>query len=72
MVFALAVVVGFYVICNVAPRPAHAADERDQRDLAASSWSAPCCRSGTASLVDHVLAFVAVLVASINVFGGFL
>ena len=73
-VFVLAVIIGYYVIGNVAPLAAHAADGGDERDLAASSWSARCCRSADVHSPSrdprprghrHV-------VASINVFGGFL
>ena len=71
-VFVLAVVVGYYVISNVAPRAAHAADERDQRDLRDHPGRRhPAGRRATTSR-SQCSPVVAILVASINIFGGFL
>ena len=57
---------------------AHAADERHQRDLAASSPSARWCRSrrlwaasGASGDLDPRLAVVGIALTSINMFGGF-
>ena len=68
-VFILACVVGYYVVERLS-RPAHAADVGHQchlrhhrRRCAVADWT-------RVDLVT-VLAFVAVLIASINIFGGF-
>ena len=69
--FVLAVFVGFYVISNVhhaLHTPLMASPTRSP----GSSWSARCCRSAVDNLAVRCIAVVAILLATINIFGGFL
>ena len=71
-VFALAVVVGYYVISNVSHAlhtPLMSGDQRDLRDHPGRRHPAGRQRQPRRPML---LALVAVLVASINIFGGFL
>ena len=70
-VFALAIVIGFYVIGQRAPRAAHAADVGDQRDLRDHRGRRAAADRPATTRWSRALAFVAILLASINVFGGF-
>jgi hypothetical protein len=54
-------------------RAAHAADGRDQRHLGPSSSSAPCWRRRlTETNLGKVMGVLAVALAAVNIFGGFL
>ena len=70
-VFALAIVIGYYVIGNVhhaLHTPLMSVTNAISRD---HRGRAPCCRSATATPPSPRWPCVAILLASINVFGGF-
>ena len=75
-IFVLAIFVGYYVVWTRDAGAAHAADERHQRHLlgdhrrrAARRRRAP---AATRSWIAKGVGFVAVILAAVNIFGGFL
>ena len=70
-VFALAVFVGYYVISNVA-HALHTPLMAETNAISGIILVGGILQIGNTNLLVTVLAFVAVLVASINIFGGFL
>ena len=70
-VFALAVVVGYYVISNVA-HALHTPLMAETNAISGIILVGGILQVGSDNLAVMLLALVAVLVASINVFGGFL
>jgi H+-translocating NAD(P) transhydrogenase subunit alpha len=69
-VFALAIVVGFYVIGNV-HHALHTPLMSVTNAISGIILVGALLQIGRGSVVVTVLAFVAILVASINIFGGF-
>lgn len=71
MVFMLAVFVGFYVISNVT-HALHTPLMSETNAISGIIMVGALLQVGSSSLVVTILSWVAILVASINVFGGFL
>ena len=75
-IFVLAIFVGYYVVWSVTPALHTAAHVGDQRHLLGDSWSGPCSRwrsrRGEGIGLSKWLGFVALTLASVNIFGGFL
>ena len=69
-VFALAVIVGFYVISNVA-HALHTPLMAETNAISGIILVGGVLQLGSSNAVIQVLAFLATLVASINIFGGF-
>jgi NAD(P) transhydrogenase subunit alpha len=69
-VFALAVIVGFYVISNVA-HALHTPLMAETNAISGIILVGGVLQLGSSNALIQVLAFAATLVASINIFGGF-
>ncbi|WP_240797418.1 proton-translocating transhydrogenase family protein [Streptomyces sp. F001] len=72
-VFALAIVIGYYVIGQV-HHALHTPLMSVTNAISGIIVSAPCCRSGTRDperTLVTVLSTIAILLAAVNVFGGF-
>ena len=69
-VFALAVIVGFYVISNVA-HALHTPLMSETNAISGIILVGGLLQLGSANTVIQTLAFAATVVASINIFGGF-
>ena len=69
-VFALAVIVGFYVISNVA-HALHTPLMAETNAISGIILVGGVLQLGSSNAVIQALAFLATLVASINIFGGF-
>ena len=72
MVFVLAVIVGYYVILERHASPAHTAHGGDQRDLRDHRDRCFAAKYPVRAVLVLILAAIAVLIASINISGGFL
>ncbi len=70
-IFALAVVVGYYVISNVT-HALHTPLMTETNAISGIILIGALLQIGSDNLVVRILAFIALTVASINIFGGFL
>ena len=75
-IFVLAIFVGYYVVWNVTPALAHAADVGDQCDFLGDRGGRAdrgrCRRIASGSTIAMIFGFLALILASVNIFGGFL